>query len=181
MIRHSRIRQTVLVLAVNLLLSLCIPLQGNSQPNRIMQQKTAALLGKYLVSFKSERGTLRYVLHIDSTHGMFFYGTLENDTNYHPSRRESCRIKGLLAESKRYDFIMKPDLEYGTPYKLICEPHEWLLNNKTYFSIKEPNIISGYMLAKNDFDNRYYSFSGMKHEQEKEPEKVLASSSQNHP
>ncbi|WP_343303190.1 hypothetical protein AAHN97_16670 [Chitinophaga niabensis] len=172
MIRHSLIRQTVLVLAAYLL---CIPLQGNSQPNRIMQQKTAALLGKYLVSFKSERGTLRYVLHIDSARGMFFFGSLENDTNYHPSRREVCRIKGLLAERKGYDFIMKPDLEYGTPYKLICQPHEWLLNNKTYFSIREPNIINGYMLATNDMDNRMYSFSGMKQEPEKEPEKVLVS------
>ena len=174
MIRHSLIRQTVLVLAAYLL---CIPLQGNSQPNRIMQQKTAALLGKYLVSFKSERGTLRYVLHIDSARGMFFFGSLENDTNYHPARREVCRIKGMLAERKGYDFIMKPDLERGTPYKLICQPHEWLLNNKTYFSIKEPNIINGYMLANNDENSRrFYSFSGMKQEPEKEPEKVLAAS-----
>lgn len=174
MIRHSIIRQTVLVLAAYLFL-LCIPLQGNSQPNRIMQQKTAALLGKYLVSFKSEKGTLRYVLNIDSTHGMFFFGTLENDTNYHPKRRELCRIKGLLAETKKYDFVMKPDLDDGSPYKLICEPHEWLLNNKTYFSIREPNIINGYMLAKNDEDNQLYSFSGMKQQPEKQEKPLVAS------
>lgn len=166
MIRHSLIRQTVFVLAAYLFL-LCVPLQGNSQPNSIMQQKTAALLGKYLVSFKSERGSLRYVLNIDSTHGMFFFGTLENDTSYHPSRRELCRIKGLLAGTKNYEFVMKPDLAYGSPYKLICQPDEWLLNNKTYFSIREPNIINGYMLAKNDEEHRVYSFSGMKQQPEK--------------
>jgi hypothetical protein len=71
---------------------------------------------------------------------------------------------------------MKPDLDNGTPYKLICQPHEWLLNNKTYFSIREPNIINGYMLSKNDDENRLYSFSGMKHDEPvKPPEKVLVS------
>ncbi len=71
MFRHSNSWTTVCLLAV---LFLCtVPLQANSQQiNRIMQQKTAALPGTYCISFRSTVGTLRYLLHIDSTSGMFF-------------------------------------------------------------------------------------------------------------
>ncbi len=163
MIRHSIIRQAVLAFAAYLF---CVvtPLQASSQHyNRFLQQKTAPLLGKYLVSFKSaEGGTLRYILYIDSVMGVFFYGKLESDQGYHPHRYESCLIKGMLANSKHYDFVMKPLLGARDKYTLTCHPYEWLLNNKTYFSIKEPNIIRGYMVVQNDSEAPLFSFSGMK-------------------
>lgn len=160
MIRHSSIRQTVTFLAV---LLLGISLQANSQRTPgIMQQKTAALIGKYLVSFKSPTGTLRYILHIDSAHGVFFYGRMENDTRYHPRRHDFCHIKGILAEKKHYDFIMKPVFNGEQPFNLSCAPYEWLLNNKTYFRFVDKDIIRGYMLVNNDPDIPQFTFSGMK-------------------
>ncbi|RPD42219.1 hypothetical protein [Chitinophaga barathri] len=163
-LRHSIIRQAVTIFAV---LLLCIPLQSNSQHvNKIMQQKTAALLGTYYVSFKSETGVLRYILHIDSTRGMFFYGRMENDQRYHPKWKDFCHIKGILAPGKNHDFIMKPDLRNNLPYNLVCRPHEWVLNNKVYFRFREENIISGYMVVSNDFNAPPFSFSGMKQESE---------------
>lgn len=169
MIRHSIIRPAVTLIAVFLL---CIPLQSMSQrPNKIMQQKTAALLGTYYISFKSEAGQLRYILHIDSTRGMFFYGRMENDQRYHPRWKDFCHIKGMLAPGKNHDFIMKPDLHSNQPYNLVCRPHEWVLNNRTYFRFREENIISGYMVVTNDFNAPPYSFSGMK----QEPENITAS------
>lgn len=169
MIRHSIIRPAVTVIAV---LLLCIPLQSHSQRvNKIMQQKTAALLGTYYISFKSEAGQLRYILHIDSARGMFFYGRMESDQRYHPRSKDFCHIKGMLAPSKNHDFIMKPDLRSNLPYTLACHPHEWLLNNKVYFRFRESNIISGYMVVSNNFDMPSFSFSGMK----QEPENLTAS------
>ncbi len=164
MFRHSNSWLTVCFLAVFYLCT--VPLQASSQQtNRLMQQKTAALPGTYYISFKSHQGTLRYMLHIDSTSGMFFYGRMENDLRYSPNRRDFCYIKGIVTPGKRYDFIMKPDLTHGVPYVLSsCKPHEWLLNNKVYFSFREEGIISGYMLVRNDFDAPTYSFSGMKQE-----------------
>ncbi len=98
MIRHSIIRQAVVALAV---LLLCIPLQSSSQHvNKIMQQKTAALLGTYYISFKQDKAVLRYILHIDSTRGMFFYGRMENDQRYHPKWKDFCHIKGMLAPGR---------------------------------------------------------------------------------
>lgn len=156
-------RLTVIVLAAFYLCS--IPLQASSQQHsRIMQQKTAALLGDYKVSFRSTNGVLRYILHIDSVQGMFFYGRLENDKYYHPKRDDRCYIKGILAERGKYDFVMKPWMDRNHPYTLPCLPHEWLLNNKVYFSFKEENIISGYMIVQNDSASPPYKFSGMKHE-----------------
>lgn len=167
MFRHSTTWPTVCLLAA---LFLCtIPLQANSQQiNRIMQQKTAALPGTYCISFKSSLGTLRYMLHIDSTSGMFFYGRMESDSSFTRQPRESCHIKGILAPGKRYDFIMMPDLRSGLPYDLPCRPFEWLLNNKTYFSFREEGIISGYMVVRNDFSTPNFTFSGMKQEVRKE-------------
>lgn len=164
MIRHSITRLTVFVLAVLYLCS--TPMQANSQHhNRIMQQKTAALLGDYYVSFRSPAGILRYILHIDSVQGMFFYGSMENDSRYHPDRTDRCAIKGLLAGNSKYDFIMKPLIDREHPPTLPCQPHEWLLNNKTYFSFREDNIISGYMLVQNDYASPTFRFSGMKYEE----------------
>lgn len=163
MIRHSIIRQAVTVLAVFLL---CIPLHANSQRTpSIMQQKTAALIGKYLISFRSTAGTLRYILHIDSARGAFFFGRMENDTRYHPSRHDFCYMKGILAENGRkgYDFIMKPDLSQNDRYTLPCAPYEWVLNNKTYFRF-EDDIIRGYMLVSNSSELPVFAFSGMKQE-----------------
>ncbi len=161
MFRHSNTWTTVCLLAV---LYLCAePLQANSQQtNRLMHEKTAALTGKYCISFKSSLGTLRYLLQIDSTNGMFFYGTMENDPRYSPNRRDFCYIKGIVAPGKRYDFIMMPDLKSGLPYELPCYPHEWLLNNKVYFSIREEGIIGGYMVVRNDRETPNFTFSGMK-------------------
>lgn len=162
MIRHSLIRQAVTVLAVFLL---CIPLQANSQRTAsIMQQKTAALIGKYLISFKSEIGTLRYILHIDSAKGMFFFGRMENDIRFHPSRRDFCHIKGILAERKNYDFIMRPVLQAPFSYTLPCPPSQWLLNNKTYFRFHD-DIIRGYMVVSNESGMPLFSFSGMRQQQ----------------
>jgi hypothetical protein len=159
MIRHSLIRQAVTVLAA---LLLCIPLRAHSQRNSgVMQQKTAALIGKYLISFRSSAGTLRYILHIDSAKGAFFYGRMENDQRYHPSRHDFCYMKGILAEKKDYEFIMKPDLQRNGEYHLPCAPFEWVLNNKTYFRLEE-NIIRGYMVVANSNDLPTFSFSGMK-------------------
>ncbi|MGN6510918.1 MAG: hypothetical protein ACTHLD_15740 [Chitinophaga sp.] len=170
MIRHSIIRPAVTVIAVFLL---CIPLQSYSQHvNQIMQQKTAALLGTYYISFKSDEGQLRYILRIDSARGMFFYGTMENDQRYHKTWKDFCHIKGMLAPGKNYDFIMKPDLRGDMPYDLPCRPHEWLLNNRVYFKFREHNIISGYMVVSNNFDAPSFSFSGMK----QEPEQLAAGS-----
>lgn len=163
MIRHSIMRLTVIVLAAFYLCS--IPLQSISQQhNRIMQQKTAALIGDYYVSFRSTNGILRYILHIDSVKGMFFYGRMENDKRYHPKRDDRCYIKGLLAQRDKYDFVMKPMMDRDHPYTLPCLPHEWLLNNKVYFSFREENIISGYMVVQNDYASPVYKFSGMKHD-----------------
>lgn len=161
MFRHSNSWTTVCLLAV---IYLCtVPLQANSQQtNRLMQQKTAALPGSYCISFKSSVGTIRYLLYIDSTSGMFFYGRMENDKRYSPNRRDFCYIKGIISPGKNYDFIMKPELKNGALYELPCSPHEWLLNNKVYFSIREEGIISGYMVVRNDFSAPTYSFSGMK-------------------
>ncbi|MGE7774634.1 hypothetical protein ACQKLP_07925 [Chitinophaga sp. NPDC101104] len=127
-----------------------------------MQQKTAALPGTYCISFKSSLGTLRYMLQIDSTSGMFFYGKMESDPRYITKRRDFCYIKGIVTPGKRYDFIMKPDLQNGLPYELPCSPYEWLLNNKVYFSFREEGIISGYMVVRNEFSTPNFSFSGMK-------------------
>lgn len=169
MIRHSIIRQAVVALAV---LLLCIPLQSSSQHvNKIMQQKTAALLGTYYISFKQDNAVLRYILHIDSTRGMFFYGRMENDQRYHPKWKDFCHIKGMLAPGKNHDFIMKPDLHSNLPYNIVCRPHEWVLNNKVYFRFREENIISGHMVVTNDFNAPPFSFSGMK----QEPENLTAS------
>ncbi|MGX5817302.1 hypothetical protein ACWKWU_03850 [Chitinophaga lutea] len=126
----------------------------------IMQQKTAALIGTYLISYKSELGTLRYVLHIDSARGAFFFGRMENDTRYHPDRRDFCHVKGILAERKHYSYIMKPDFTRGAVYTLPCSPSNWLLNNKTYFSFEEEDIIRGYMVIANEMDVPKFSFSG---------------------
>lgn len=165
MIRHSIIRLTVLVLAVCYLCS--SPLRATSQQvNRIMQQKTAALLGDYNVSFRSHEGILRYILHIDSVHGMFFYGSMENDTRYHPKRNDRCYIKGILAMRDKYEFVMKPLIDREHPYTLPCRPYEWLLNNKVYFSMREDNIIQGYMIVQNDSESPQYLFSGMKREEQ---------------
>lgn len=161
--RHSIIRPAVFVLAV----SFCcwLPLRGNSQThNKLMEEKTAPLIGDYLVSFKSPDGVLRYILHIDSVRGMFFYGSLENDVRYHPKRSDRCEIKGMLVQKDKYDFVMKPVIDREHPYKLPCLPHEWLLNNKTFFSFREDNIISGYMVVQNDYDAKTLTFSGMKQE-----------------
>ncbi|WP_123844522.1 hypothetical protein [Chitinophaga lutea] len=159
MIRHSLIRQAVIVFAVILL---SIPLQAVSQRTpSIMQQKTAALLGKYLISFRSDAGILRYILHIDSVRGVFFYGRMENDLRYHPKRHDFCYIKGVLAERKDYDFVMKPVLTYESKYNLSCAPYEWVLNNKTYFRL-DKDVIRGYMLVANSAEMAPFAFSGMR-------------------
>lgn len=159
MIRHSLIRQAVVMCVVILL---CVPLIGNSQrvPG-FMQQKTAALIGKYLVSFRSDAGILRYVLYIDSVQGVFFFGRMENDLRYHPARRDFCRIKGILAERNGYEFVMKPVLTPNSGYTISCAPYEWVLNNKTYFRLEE-DVIKGYMLVSNGNEMPTFAFSGMR-------------------
>lgn len=143
-------------------LLLCIPLHAVSQRTPgILHQKTTALLGKYLISFRSEAGTLRYILYIDSASGPFFFGRMENDQRYHPSRRDFCYIKGILAEKGGYDFIMKPVLTHNSGYTISCAPYEWVLNNKTYFRLTD-DVIKGYMLVSNGPELPAFAFSGMR-------------------
>lgn len=163
MIRHSIIRPAVFVWLV----SLCCwwPLYGNAQHhNQLMEQQTAPLIGDYSVSFKSPNGVLRYVLHIDSVKGMFFYGSLDNDQRYHPKRNDHCAIRGMLVKKKHYDFVMMPVFDRKNDHQLPCLPHEWLLNNRTYFSFREKNVINGYMVVQNDHNAPNFTFSGMKQE-----------------
>jgi hypothetical protein len=170
--RHSKNKPGVCMV---MLLLLCSSLVVHAQQhNRHFREKTDSLTGCYNVSFRTTEKSYRYILSIDSVDGAYFYGTLAADTTVYKKLRDFVHVKGLIAGTADYDFIMMPIFKRGTPYALGCSPSDWLFNNKVYFSRREENRLVGFMVVRNDFKPYTFSFFGKKRPEEEQPRFLAA-------
>lgn len=155
-------RHSINKLGACICILLCsISLAASGQQNRFIREKADGLAGKYTVSFRTEERSFRYLLSIDSVQGMYFYGTLCADTTVYKKLHDFVYVKGILAGSDGYDFMMKPVFRRGTFYDLPCAPSDWLFNNKVCFTKIDDRLV-GRMVVTNDGKPYAFSFYGLK-------------------
>lgn len=123
------------------------------------------LMGTYNVSFRAEGIVQHYILAIDKIDGMYFYGELIADKKCHPTSTTRCKIKGMIAGHKKYEFVLRPDLSYVGNYNLHCRKADFVLNNTLKFSLdNDSNELHGVMVTNNTESLRALVFNGKRRE-----------------
>ncbi|WP_295121479.1 hypothetical protein [uncultured Chitinophaga sp.] len=173
--RHSNNKLGACICVLFIICSSLPAAFGQQHTNRFFREKTDSLCGNYTVSFRTSEKSYRYVLSIDSVQGASFYGTLSADTTVYKKLRDFVHVKGMIAGNADYDFIMKPVFKKGMPYRLDCQPADWLFNNTVYFSRMTEHRLAGRMVVRNErYDSYVFSFYGLKRPDEAPPRFLAA-------